>query len=311
MTEALIECQTIEGASPGPHLLITAGVHGDEGEPIVALRKLARSVASRHLAGKLTIAPVVNRPAFECQARCGPDGKDLARTCPGRADGSITERIAHELYGLIRAADCYIDLHTGGAAYRISPFAGYMLHSTPAVLDQQRRMALAFGLPLCWGTCATLDGRSLSVARDENVPAIYAELAGGGGFDPGAVARCVEGCQSVMAELDMLAETGSMRSEKTYRSITIEDDSPESGHLQRNHPAPCEGWFTPCVDIGEDVLAGQPIGDVYECPDGEAHRVVAHHTGRVIVLRSLAWVVAGEGLVTIVNIPNEQERDHV
>lgn len=46
-------------------------------------------------------------------------------------------------------------------------------------------MARAFGLPLIWGTDPTLPGRSLSVARDANVPAIYAEYLGGGRLNSG------------------------------------------------------------------------------------------------------------------------------
>ena len=48
-------------------------------------------------------------------------------------------------------------------------------------------MARAFNLPLIWGTDASLEGRSLSVARDAAVPAIYAEYLGGGVFSPFAL----------------------------------------------------------------------------------------------------------------------------
>ena len=39
---------------------------------------------------------------------------------------------------LIRSADYYIDLHTGGALFDISPLAGYVLHADQTVLDRQR-----------------------------------------------------------------------------------------------------------------------------------------------------------------------------
>jgi len=134
---------------PGPHLLITGGVHGDEFEPMAAVRQLARILARElrpeKLRGKATLVPVVNEPAFRLGQRCAEDGLDLARTCPGRGDGSVTERIAFELSGLIRSADLYIDLHTGGTRLTVLPLTGYVMHPDSTVLEQQRRMARAFG----------------------------------------------------------------------------------------------------------------------------------------------------------------------
>ena len=110
----LLNFKTIVGHRPGPHLLITAGVHGDEWEPMVAVQELARQVRPDELSGRVTLVPIVNEPAYRLGKRVGEDGIDLARICPGRSDGSPTERIAFELAELMRDANYYIDLHTGG-----------------------------------------------------------------------------------------------------------------------------------------------------------------------------------------------------
>ena len=86
-----------EATEPGPHLLITGGVHGDEFEPMAAIRQLISSPSLKLLRGKLTLVPVVNEPAFLRGHRAGPDDQDLARTCPGDPNGSTTEQIAHAL----------------------------------------------------------------------------------------------------------------------------------------------------------------------------------------------------------------------
>src|SRR4051812_38846362 len=104
-----------------PHLLIIAGVHGDECEPMVAVRRLWQRIHAMPVRGRITCIPVVNAPAFLRGQRTGDDGRDLARTMPGRADGSPTERIAAALAPLIREADYLVDLHTGGRLFRISP----------------------------------------------------------------------------------------------------------------------------------------------------------------------------------------------
>ena len=91
------------GRAPGPHVLVTGGVHGDEFEPMAAVRRLIeRFRESPPARGSVTLVPVVNEPAFRRGARVAEDGLDLARTCPGKPDGTVTERIAHELSELIR-----------------------------------------------------------------------------------------------------------------------------------------------------------------------------------------------------------------
>ena len=135
------------------------------------MRRLGREIEPRALRGRVTLVPVVNEAAFWRGQRVADDGLDLARTCPGRADGSVTERIAHALSTLIGSADFYIDLHDGGKQLQVLPLAGYMLHPDPQILDRQRAMARAFNLPIVWGTDPRLEGRSLSVAREARVPA--------------------------------------------------------------------------------------------------------------------------------------------
>jgi predicted deacylase len=285
---------------PGPHLLITGGVHGDEFEPMAAVRQLARILARElrpeKLRGKATLVPVVNEPAFRLGQRFAEDGLDLARTCPGRGDGSVTERIAFELSGLIRSADLYIDLHTGGTRLTVLPLTGYVMHPDSTVLEQQRRMARAFGLPLIWGTDPNLPGRSLSVARDANVPAIYAEYLGGGRFDPAGVAAYVRGCRNVMAEFEMLDETPV---HPVSVPQVVEDSRPGSGHMQVNHPAPCEGFFEPAVALGQKVEGGDVLGSICD-PLGRQMEVIrSRYSGIVIVLHTFPRVETGVSVAVV------------
>ena len=194
------EVLEISGANDGPNLLIIAGVHGDEYEGIAAIRELASLLDSQrdHLQGSITLIPIVNEPAFAIPARCGADDKDLARTCPGKAEGSPTEQIAHAISARIQSADLFIDLHTGGMTMQAWPLIGYGLVPDEEALDTQRRMARAFGLPLVWGTSAQLEGRTLSVARDAS------EYLGGGMCSNRGVKSYVEGCLNVMAEFGIL-----------------------------------------------------------------------------------------------------------
>ncbi len=310
-----LSSHTIAAREPGPHLLITGGVHGDEWEPMVAIRRLIDLPGLELLRGRLTLAPVVNEAAFFRGNRVAEDGLDLARTCPGKADGSITERTAHALTQLIRSADYYIDLHTGGTALCVLPLVGYMLHPRLDVLDEQRAMARAFGLSVIWGTDWRLEGRSLSVARDANVPAIYCEYLGGGTCSAAGVAAYVAGCLNVMAWLGIVAGTRrSLLPEGTWAANTlstrapgparqagptVEDPRPNSGHMERCYPAPAAGFFQTAVELGQAIEIGQPLGWVVDPLGSERHEVLSSQTGRVLVLRTFPSVQRGDSLAVI------------
>lgn len=289
----------IRGNAPGPHLLITGGVHGDEFEPMVAIRQLMTEIRPAELRGRVTLVPVVNEPAFALGQRTADDGLDLARTCPGRADGSVTERIAFALSTLIRTADLYIDLHTGGTRLMVLPLSGYVLHRDEQILNRQRRMARAFGLPLIWGTDPTLPGRSLSVARDANIPAIYAEYLGGGRLDPDGIQAYVMGCLNVMREFNMLPKiAGAIPGPEPW---IVEDDRPGSGHMQVNHPSPCDGFFQPLVELGQPVKQGDVIGTVSDPLGQHVATIRARYTGTVIALHTFPRVAAETSVAVILD----------
>jgi predicted deacylase len=290
----MIQSITITGGQSGPHLLITGGVHGDEWEPMAAIRRLKTLVHPESLTGTLTLAPVVNEPAFERAQRVAEDGLDLARTCPGDESGSTTQRIAAELSRLIRSADFYIDLHTGGRLYDILPLAGYMLHPDPSILNAQRRMARAFNLPLIWGTNPNFDGRSLSVARDVPIPGLYCEL-GGPAFRPDGVEAYAQGCLNVMGELKMLERPAPPERIKWV----VEDGRDQSGHLQIQHPAQADGFFEPSAKLGDMVRVGDVIGTLSDVLGNAVQQVHAAQDGVLLLLRTVSSVKKSDALAAI------------
>jgi predicted deacylase len=284
-------------------LLITGGVHGDEWEPMATARRLIGELDPARLRGRVTIVPVVNEAAFARGARTAEDLLDLARTCPGRDDGSITERTAAALSRLIRTADFYIDLHTGGTVFQMLPLAGYGLHADAAVLARQRAMAQAFNLPIVWGTDARFNGTSLSVARDAGVPAIYVEHGGGGTCDPARVEACVAGCLNVARQLGMLdgPQLASSQPGSKVRYF-VEDDRDHSGHLQRQCPSPAAGFFQPEVVLEQVVERGQRIGRIDDPLGEHSQPIAAYASGTVLLLRSFPAVKVGDPLVVILPI---------
>lgn len=295
---------TIDSGIDGPHLLITAGVHGDEYEPMLAAQKLISLLKDQVKVGKLTIVPIVNVSAYKEASRYGKDGIDLARICPGNADGLVTEIAAHHITELIKEADYYIDMHTGGEVYDIFPLAGYLLHPSLHVLEKQREMAEVFNLPLIWGTEHSPNGRTLSIARDANVPAIYVEYGGGISVREEIVEAYIRGCLRVLQYLKMIGIVDEAQSEFMF---WLEDYTINNGILQAKMPAPCAGIFVPEVAIGELISTGDSIGKIIDPLNQQQVQIKADQDGLVFLLRARAKVNAGESLGGILPVTKNRK----
>lgn len=288
----------IDSRKPGPKGLIIAGVHGDEYEPVMAILQLQIKLRDVLNKGLLMLVPVVNQDAFFRMSRTGEDGKDLARSCPGIDDGTLTDKVAYQISKLIIESDFLIDMHTGGATFDIYPLAGYMLHPDGNILNTQRAMAKAFNLPITWGTNHELEGRTLSVARDANKPAIYTEY-GGGRYNPDNISELVDGCINILSYFGMLQKEDHKSSKVKYE---VEDYRKSSGHLQIMYPSPIEGIFMSKVKLGNVIHKGDTLGEVWNLNGEDINEIVAKEDGLVFLLRTIPPVKVGEALAGILPI---------
>ncbi len=112
------ELQLGEVGSGSPGVLITAGIHGDEGPwGAWAINRLLNSIDEADLGAFIRVVPMANPLAMQADKRNAPvDQLDLNRVFPGDASGSYSERLAHILAtdGL-DGIDIVIDLHGGGS----------------------------------------------------------------------------------------------------------------------------------------------------------------------------------------------------
>ena len=120
----------VHGRRPGPRLCLTAGVHAAEYPGIDAVMRTVQGLDPTELAGTVVAVPVVNPPMF--QRRSGflspIDGLNLNRTAPGRADGTISEVLAHVLLNdVIGTCQYHIDCHGGDLGEILWPYSGYAL----------------------------------------------------------------------------------------------------------------------------------------------------------------------------------------
>ncbi|MBU2526805.1 MAG: succinylglutamate desuccinylase/aspartoacylase family protein [Bacteroidetes bacterium] len=101
---------------PGPVILITAGIHGDEINGIDIVRQLVAQKINCPLRGTIVCIPIVNVFGFVNRSRAFPDGRDLNRVFPGSKNGSLASRFAYEIMTeILPKVDYCLDFHTGGA----------------------------------------------------------------------------------------------------------------------------------------------------------------------------------------------------
>lgn len=100
---------------PGPTLLLTAGIHGNEVNGIEIVRQIIQKKYNIPECGTIICIPVVNVFGFINQERKFPDGRDLNRVFPGSRNGPLASRFAYAIMTeIIPHIDYCIDYHTGG-----------------------------------------------------------------------------------------------------------------------------------------------------------------------------------------------------
>ncbi len=292
---APIDVFTLTGPRPGPRLAVFGGVHGDEPEGVFAARTIA-GMALDLLCGELVVVPVAHPAAFAADMRAGPDGGNLARVFPGKADGAPTERVAAVLTGhVLSKADALVDLHTAGRHYDMPLLAGFGDVGGEAAA-MARRMAEDFGADIVWRHPDVAVGRTLSVMAARGKPAIYTEARGGGTLEKATFERYVEGVRRVMASFGMLAPLPPL----PVKPLAVAGP----GNLDRDvMRSPAAGYFCASVNAGAVVAGGDELGRVMRL-DEPPLAVTAPYYGAVMYLRRTALVDAETPLAALARLEN-------
>lgn len=286
------------GTASGPVLVVTAGVHGDEYEGVEAIPRIFQQIEPETLRGTLVMLAVCNLPAYESAMRSSPlDNLNLARVFPGERWGTVTQRIAYWItHKLLKRADFFIDLHSGGVAYNIPTLIGYV-HDSGEVGQRAEAGARAFGAPVLWGHPLPLPpGRSITAATDLGVPALYTEAPGGGYAQADDVACFTQGVINVMRHLDML--------DGVPQPQPMTHDLLGDGNMDSIISAPVAGFFRAEVNLLDEVHKGQVLGTIRNFFGESLCAVTTPDPGFVIMLRRFHRVHAGDGLAHVTGIRN-------
>jgi len=277
----------IHGRRPGPVVFVTAGIHGDEIIGVEIVRRLLGLPNLDALRGTLIAVPIVNSFGFLARSRYLPDRRDLNRSFPGSAEGSLAARLAHLLMTeVIKRCDLGIDLHSAAVhrtnlpQVRVSPDDTGMM-----------RLARAFGAPVIL-LSKLRDGSLRTVAHEAGVGVLLFEAGEGLRFDEVSVRSGVTGVLRVLRDFGMLPAKGIARA----RSAPI---LCRASHWLR---APQGGLLRVYKGEGAVVAAGDVLAMVSD-PFGEVTAEVTADKAGIIVGRAvLPMVNEGDALFHVAEI---------
>jgi predicted deacylase len=269
------------GKEDGPVVLISGGVHGDEINGIVAVRRMLEDNLVQPLRGTVILMPLVNVYGFLSNSRTFPDGRDLNRSFPGSKKGSLASQIAFMMSSqIIPQIDYGIDFHTGGR----------MLSNFPQVrVDFKDKKG--FELAKAFGTHFILDSPHIDKSfRKEAYKQRKHILVYEGGesmrLDDYAVEEAVAGTLRMLQFLEMVEKAPQPK-----LGIIL----PESSWIR----AKVSGIFTSNVRLGQEVKKGQILAKISD-PYGQVKiPVKATHNGHVIGLNNNPVVNAGDALIHV------------
>jgi predicted deacylase len=268
-TPLSIPVRVIHGRHEGPVLWVSACIHGDEVNGIDVIRRVLLRVDPGRLRGTLIAVPIVNVYGFLQQSRYLPDGRDLNRSFPGSARGSLAARLAHLfIREIVDRATHGIDLHTA-TRHRTN------LAQVRADLDDPatRAFADAFGAPIAVHS-KTRDGSLRESAARRGKTVLVFEGGEALRFDEDVIRIGAAGILQAMDHLGML-----QRRRRTQRTELVT----RASHWIR---APRSGIVRLSVGIGERVAADQVLGEVGD-PFGEGAAAIRSSIEGLVIGRSM------------------------
>lgn len=278
---------TVSHGLPGPRLVITAGMDGDEYAGIEAAYRLSEQYRKIKFYGIITIIPIVNLPGFQNEVSWNPiDRKYLKRCFPGSSTGSDTERRIHALYNqYIYPSTMWIDLHDGSLTESLLPFV-WLYKTKYAAIDiwtesliKQLRSDHILYKPITYE-------RAMQALARKGIRYMLTESGSNGGHTEVAVARHIQWVETTMRHLHMLPEQVVPKSSQTavYTDLIFVT-------------ARSEGVWR--IDDLEDTIAvKQRIGEI-AAYDGKRRIVYAAASGRVLWKKTGLHVKIGDVLAAI------------
>jgi len=285
----------VNGSKPGPVLALVAGVHGQEYTPVLALQRLRTAIDPASLSGAVIMVHVANMPSYLARTiyYSPADGKNLNRVFPGRADGTLSERIADVITReVIDRATHVVDLHCGDGNESLRPYTYWITTGPPDVAEAGRQMALAFGMDrIVVDRERPVDPKASVYLSNTGVtrgkPALTIESGGMAQTDNESIARIERGVAGLLRHLKMRADGPA----PVTKPVLFD----RSEVVRSNFT----GIFYGAVEKGQTVAAGTVIGRVTDFHGKVLEEFTAPFAGEVLYIIGTPAMNKGEPVVFI------------
>ncbi|MBT8251135.1 MAG: succinylglutamate desuccinylase/aspartoacylase family protein [Acidimicrobiia bacterium] len=264
-TPVALPVVALHGIEEGPTVWLSAAIHGDEVEGVEIIRRVMDVLDPKVMVGTVLAVPVANVHGFNSGDRYLPDRRDLNRSFPGSARGSLASRIANLLMSeVVSRCAVGIDLHTG-SDQRIN------LPQIRADLDDPATLKLAqvFDPPIAIHA-RVRDGSLRQAATDTGSSVLLYEGGEASRFDAESIEAGTSGVLRVLSHLGM---------------IDVSHPEPRGTLLSRKSRwmrATSSGILHLDVELGDTVDDGQLIATITDPFGKRLGRVRSSSAGLVI-----------------------------
>lgn len=281
-TQITMPVHVVRSKNPGPVILLSGGMHGDEVNGIEIVRRfLNKNIAGKLLKGSIVAMPIINVYGFINFSRDVPDGKDVNRSFPGKEDGSLASMVARVMtHNILPEIDFGIDFHTGGASRTNFPQIRYEFGD-----DLAREVATAFAAPFTLNS-PVIKGSFRETAKELGKSVIVFEGGETLRIDPKTVDDGIQGIKRVLHHFGMLSKSPAPGKTKVFNE----------SHWVR---AEVSGLFRHKRESGKKVREGQTIGYISSPTNDYSVKVVSPYDGYIIGHNNFPLIHKGDALFHI------------
>lgn len=273
--------RVIRSKEPGPVVLLTGGLHGDEINGIEIVRRLVSNNLLKLEKGSIVAIPLMNVYGFIQNVRGVPDGKDINRSFPGSKSGSLAKLVAYTIMKkIIPIIDVGIDFHTGGSSRANLPQIRCILNN-----EKNLELATAFAPPVILHS-GLIDKTFRRAAYKKEKHILVFETGESLRFDSNGIQEGINGTLRLLKHLNMVQKAPAPHNSEIFE---------KSAWIR----ASFAGLYQAKTELGDWVLKGSTVGSITDPFGNEKKSLKSKYEGRVIGINNCPVVHKGDAILHI------------
>lgn len=288
---------SIESVNPGPVIWLTACIHGDEVSGMVIIQEIFKNLHRTLLKGAVHAFPLMNPIGFETSSRfITLSEEDLNRSFPGKKDGSLSERMAEQIFSeiMLKKPDLVLDLHNDWI--RSIPFVLFDYFEKvkyPEAYEKAKDLSKKTGLLTIFDIEEVRGSLSYELIQ-KGVPALTLELGEPYVINEKSVELGTKSIMNILTHLEMIrsAEVFSYPMPETLKDKVLK---------YRYQYSSTSGIIRFLAKPGELVKKGQPVARIYNAFGRLQETITALNDGIVLGHADYSVAFPGASIISFGN----------